>query len=113
MRELNTQLLRLSEEMVACADAACAVRVARRMEARAREGQALVDELRTDLGEDAPECLRDVLGVYARSLSALEKAAIAVQEGKADVAERQGTRAGELGVQVERDLASCLESVGA
>jgi hypothetical protein len=114
MREVNISLIRIGEEMNACgSDTPCIVRVSRKMEARAREGRRVADEFKARLGGDAPDCLRDGLDVYSRSLDALEKAAVALQDGRWKVAETEGMRASELGVQAERDLATCLETLGA
>jgi hypothetical protein len=113
MREINIALIRLSEELTACgSDAACIVRVARRMGTRAREGQRVIGEFKSRLGGDAPGCLRDALDVYSRSLEALETTVVAVQEGRARVAEAEGKRSSQLGVQAERDMANCLGTLG-
>jgi hypothetical protein len=112
MREVNIAVLRLSEKIAACTTERCVKQTAAQMEARAQEGMALLDELVSELraegGDDVPACLIDAIDLFRQGYVALEKTAVAVQAGDAQVAEREGTRAGRIEAQAQEDMAACL-----
>jgi hypothetical protein len=113
MREINIDLLRLSEEIADCTAEACVLKVARRMEERSSAGVAVLDDFRSELGDDVPDCLDEAISEFRTTFSLLARMASALQAGDVPAVEKYGTRAGELEVEAQRDMASCLSSLGA
>jgi hypothetical protein len=111
---VNVDVIRIVEELVACEQRACIEDTTRRLQATAREGRARIDELQAELeGEEGvPACIAPVFALLRQSFTALEQTAVAVREGEAERAEREGVRADELRAQAAEDLASCLGTAG-
>jgi hypothetical protein len=112
IREVNVEILRLSEEIGNCLRPACIRDVAGRMEKSAADGVALLEDYRDEL-EGAPDCVTGAIDKFLASFRALGTAAHALQENDFVAAERNGTRASQLGVEAQGDMASCLTSLGA
>ena len=110
MREVSIQLLQLGEEIADCLRPRCIHDVARRMEDAASDGVGLLQDYGDELDE-APDCLGEAVATFRSSLQALEVAARALQEDDFVTAEREGTRAGELEVQAQADMAACIGSL--
>jgi hypothetical protein len=110
--EVNIELLSLGEEIADCLRPKCVREVARRMEASADEGVALLEDYRNELAE-APPCLLGAVEKFLASFRALGSAARAIQEDNFLAAEREGARSGELGVEAQSDMADCLGSLDA
>ena len=111
MREVSVELLQLGEKVADCLRARCVHEVARRMEQAATEGGALLQDYGDELDE-APACLREAVTTFRSSLQALEVAAKALQRDDFATAEREGTRAGELEIEAQADMAACIGSLG-
>jgi hypothetical protein len=111
---VNVDVIRIVEELVACEQRACIEDTTRRLQASAREGRARIDELQAELeGEEGvPACIAPVFALLRQSFTALEQTAVAVREGEAETAEREGVRADELRAQAAEDLAACLGTAG-
>ena len=114
MRRIGVDVLRLTAEMDECASEACLVRVARRLEAAAREGVASIDpvleELRAE--EDVPACMPASLETMREAYGALVRMSSAFGKRDYEAAERAGARAATLGTRAQEDLAACLETLG-
>jgi hypothetical protein len=110
MREVSVELLGLGEEIGDCLRPRCVHDVAQRMEETASEGVGLLQDYGDELDE-APDCLREAVTTFTSSLQALEIAAQALQEDDFVTAEREGTRAGELEVEAQADMAGCIGSL--
>jgi hypothetical protein len=111
IREINVDLLRLSEEFADCAHRKCLRVLAGRMEERSTAGVTLLNEFMRELS-DAPDCLTAAVAEFRAAFVALRAAARAFQSGDLAVAERESTRAGELEVEAQQDMATCLSSLG-
>jgi hypothetical protein len=111
---VHTDVIRIVEELLACEQRACIENTTRRLQATAREGGARIDELQAELeGEEGvPACIAPVFALLRQSFTALEQTAVAVREGEAERAEREGVRADELRAQAAEDLAACLGTAG-
>jgi hypothetical protein len=112
IREVNVDLLRISDEIYKCRGRACVLAAARRMRDAARRGQRVLDDFNARLADEAPACLRNAMTVYRGAFVAVERTALAIQAEDFARAEKEGTRAGRLEVRAQRDLAACLESEG-
>jgi hypothetical protein len=114
MRAVNTDVIRIVEELVACEQRACIVDTTGRLEATAREGRARIDEMEAEIeGEEGfPACIAPGFALLRQSFTALEQTAVAVREGQAERAEREGVRADELRAQASEDIAACLGTAG-
>jgi hypothetical protein len=114
MRAVHADVIRIVEELVACERVACIEDTTRRLQATAREGRARIDELTAEIeGEEGvPACIAPVFVLMRQSFKALEQTAVAVREGEAERAEREGVRADELRAQAAEDLAACLGTAG-
>jgi hypothetical protein len=110
MREVSVKLLQLGEEVGDCLRPRCMHDIARRMEEAAGDGVGLLDDYGDEL-EEAPACLREAVTTFRSSLQALQTAARALQEDDFATAEREGTRAGELEVEAQADMAACIGSL--
>ena len=110
MRVVSIELLQLGEEIADCLRPRCIHEVAQRMEATAGEGVGLLQDYGDELDE-APDCLGEAVTTFTSSLQALEIAAQALQEDDFATAEREGTRAGDLEVEAQADMAACIGSL--
>ncbi len=110
LRRVDAELLRLGEEITACPDEACVVRVARKMEATGREGLRSVDEMLREVRgeEDAPACLAASFSTVRDAYETLVRASRALQARDYEAAERGGTRSIKLAAEAQEDLADCL-----
>lgn len=101
-------LVAISDEIFNCRDRRkCIIANSRRLEMKAHQGIALLDEYIREL-EDAPACVVAAMGKVREAFRAIEEMAIAIQEGDAAVAREQGKRAGQLGVTAQEDFAACM-----
>lgn len=112
IREVNIDLLRLSEEIGDCLRPKCIKDVASRMEESAAEGVGLLEDYRESLDE-APDCLTAAVDKFHDSFETLGSAARAIQENDFETAQQDGTRADQLALEAQADMAACLESLGA
>jgi hypothetical protein len=112
IREVNIELLRLSEEIGECLRPQCIRDVAQRMEDSSAEGVSLLEDYRDELG-NAPDCLVAAVDTFLESFRTLGSAARALQAADFATAERDGSRAGQLAVDAQNDMAACLSSLGA
>lgn len=99
-------VLGASEELVACSTTRCVKRGARKMEAAARAGFELLDDASTEAAE-GPECMRKAIESARVTFSAMEKAAISLQEGRYRSAEQQAERGARFGSATQDLFASC------
>lgn len=102
------EILRLNDQILMCADSECIVAASKRMEAKTNEGISLLDEYLGTLPDDAPACLAEALGAVRAAFKAMQQTAVALQRGNYAAAEREGTRAGELGPKAQEGFADCL-----
>jgi len=100
--------LRLADRILMCADIECVVAASKRLEAKANEGISLLDEYLEDLSDDDPACLAEAMRTVRAAFKATEQTAVALQRGNYAAADREGKRAGELGVTAQERLADCL-----
>jgi hypothetical protein len=112
IREVNIELLRLSEEIGDCLRPKCIRDVARRMEDSSAEGVGLLEDYREAL-EEAPDCLVAAVDKFLDSFQTLGSAARAIQQNDFTTAQQDGTRADQLALEAQADMAACLESLGA
>jgi hypothetical protein len=112
IREVNIELLRLSQEIGDCLRPKCIRDIASRMEEGAGEGVRLLADYRDALDE-APECLVAAVDKFLESFRTLGSAARAIQEDDFATAQQDGTRADQLAIEAQADMAACLTSLGA
>jgi hypothetical protein len=112
IREVNIDLLRLSEEIGDCLRSKCIRDIAGRMEDSSAEGVGLLEDYREEL-DDAPDCLVAAIDKFLESFRTLGSAARAIQENDFATAQQDGTRADQLAIQAQAVMADCLESIGA
>ena len=82
------------------------------MEDSSAEGVGLLEDYREAL-DDAPDCLVASVDKFVDSFRTLGSAARAIQENDFATAEQDGTRADQLALEAQADMAACLESLGA
>jgi hypothetical protein len=118
-RTVNADVLRIVQELEGCSELSCVQAAARRLEAKAREGVAHMDELMAGLRELAqeedtqvPGCLERGLEWSRQSFAALERTAVAIQAADVEAAEREGSRSDELAAQSQEEIARCITALG-
>jgi hypothetical protein len=111
IREVNIAMLRLSEEIIACRERPCVVRVARKMERKAREGVAGLNAYLGRLPEDAPHCLREGILQIRTAYRTFQGMTVALQKGEAAKAEKEGKRSNAQQIRAMRHMAACIESM--
>jgi hypothetical protein len=104
MRRVNVDLLRLIDELVKCTNAQCVRPLARQLRSRSDEGISIIREFQGEL----PPCFEQGFSVLLRSFQALRRTAIAIEDGNAQVAERQGLQADRLRSEAQEKLATCI-----
>jgi hypothetical protein len=109
--EIGFAIIELSDEVYACSDRDCVVSGSRRLEEKAREGIALLDEYSDDLSEGAPDCYPEILDQMREMFVAFGALAVAIQEGDRPTIRREAKHAAKLGVTVQEDAATCVSSV--
>jgi hypothetical protein len=102
------EILRFTDQILMCADSECIVAASKRIEAKANEGISLLDEYLGTLSDDDPACFAEALGMVRATFRAMRQTAVALQRGKFAAADREGKRAGELGVTAQEGFADCL-----
>jgi hypothetical protein len=112
LRDVSVEILQLGEEIGDCLRPRCIRRIAREMEASSEEGVALLEDYRDELS-GAPRCLRSAVDTFLSAFRTLASSSRAIQENDFRTAEREGTRAAELSIQAQNEMASCLGSLGA
>jgi hypothetical protein len=112
LRKVNVDIIELDEQMYACADFACVMPLARRLEHKASEATALISEFHASLGE-APACLDHALIEFRSAFVAIGRSAVATQKGDFLKATTEAMEAGRLQAQAQEDMAACLGSISA
>ena len=104
MREVNIDSLRIIDELVKCKDAACVKPLARQLKNRSEKGISIIREFQGEL----PPCFEQGFSILLRSFQALRRTAIAIEDGNAPVAERQGSQSDRLRSEAQEKLATCI-----
>jgi hypothetical protein len=104
MRRVNVDLLRLIDELVKCKNAQCVRPLARQLRTRSDEGISIIREFQGEL----PPCFEEGFSVLLRSFQGLRRTAIAIENGNARVAEREGLESDRLRSEAQEKLATCI-----
>jgi hypothetical protein len=104
MRDVNVKVLRLSEELVKCRTRSCVLPRARQLRKRSEEAISILRQFQGRV----PECFEAGFSLQIRSFQALRRTAIAIEEGNAQVAEREGPKSDRLRSAAQERLATCI-----
>jgi len=104
MRRVNVDVLRLVDELVKCKNAQCVTPLARQLRNRSDEGISIIREFQGEL----PPCFEQGFSVLLRSFQGLRRTAIAIENGNARVAEREGRESDRLRTEAQEKLATCI-----
>jgi hypothetical protein len=108
MRRINIRVIQLVEELTACKSEKCVLGAARELGVAGQDGSKAVDALLAELPGDAPACIREGLSLMKQSFDSLERTAAAIEQGKFETAQREGTRSDGLRAQAQEQIAACL-----
>lgn len=108
IRRINTQILRLDQEIYGCETPRCARSAARRLADVADEGRAEITRIVTTLSAEGPSCFTRAFERMGEGYELLAGSMRALLAGRLRQAERLGERGGTATVEAQEMLAVCF-----